>query len=134
MLVSTPGCRLEHLGAQLAQDPQQLAVLDQLGLAAQARLDVPLDPPLGPAAAAVGDARQQLDDVVTDRSRSFRRRRQLGRSKSSDGMGVLAFARLLLAPQREEPLPQLAPGPVQPDLGRRLADAQLGGDGSWGRS
>src|SRR3954469_8451182 len=45
----------------------------------------------------------------------------------SDGTGFL------LTPHREQPLPELATSPVQAHLGRRLADAQLVGDGLMGQ-
>ena len=59
-----PGGRLEHLGAQRAHGAEQLAVLDDLGLAAQAALDVA---PLGAAELrdAVGGAGQHVRQVST---------------------------------------------------------------------
>ena len=72
--MSVPGRRLEDLGAQLVQRAEELAVLHQLGLAPQARLDVVGERGVG--FAALDDVRQQLghrftgDDVQTARAAS----------------------------------------------------------------
>jgi hypothetical protein len=59
-----PGRRFEHVGAERAHGPQELAVLDDLGLAAEAPLDVA---PLGPAEHRhpVGGTRQAVRQVCT---------------------------------------------------------------------
>ena len=63
MLPIRPGGGVD-LGPQRVHRPQQLAVLGQFGLTAQAPLDVAT---LGPveAAGAVDHARQGFDDLVT---------------------------------------------------------------------
>ena len=112
---SRPGRRLEHLGAQRPQGPQQLAVLDQLGLAPQAALDVAARAAAVERRAAVGRrSAEDVGELVTPH-------------------GSLLLGRRAASRQREQAVAQLAAGPVQAHLGRRLRDAQLGGDGLVGQ-
>ena len=125
---SRPGRGLEHLGAQLVERPQHLAVLGQLGLAPQAGLDVApqVEARPRPGRRRCRAGRRRL-------SRRTRRRRLPADSVRGRRTPNLDRTGLLLSGHREQPLPQLAAGPVQPDLGRRLGDPQLRGDGLVGQ-
>src|SRR5581483_12444590 len=53
---------------------------------------------------------------------------RLAGSQLSDSMRLAPLGLLLVTPMGEQPLVQLAPSPVQADLGRCFADSQLGRD------
>ena len=81
---------------------------------------------------SAGSARRGGAAARSSDDRAVGRRRPAASATSSHRIGH-APRRSLARPAREQLLAQLAPGPVQPHLGRRLGDAQLGGDGLVGQ-